>query len=201
MFLSSIGEASYQLGNAEDLRDKLIKLFQKIEIKSSHVVKYGLSNSQVDSSKKNITNDQIKLQKNIRFFAINYLRENSFTLPQLPSFEIYEQLRSRRERNLMEQMKKQREMEKKTKTFNKIKDNVSIDNSNGWVASIKADILEDQIVDEKNELTRNEQEALRVQIQLVEAYLDDAKKQKKTEEVKILQQNLNELLQTLANLK
>lgn len=158
-------------------------------------MKYG----QAGPNKILIANDQLRLQKYIRSHAINYLRENSFTLPQLPSFEIYEQLRSRREKNLMEEIQQQREMEKKIK-LEKKKDNVSIDNSNGWIPAIKTDILDNIASNEDNEMVINQREALRVQIQLVEAYLNDAKKQNKFEESKILEQNLNELLETLASL-
>ena len=48
--------------------------------------------------------------------------------------------------------------------------------------------------------SQNEQEkALRIQIQLVEGYLQEAVKHKKHEEAKLLQQNLNELLNELVN--
>lgn len=43
-------------------------------------------------------------------------------------------------------------------------------------------------------------EALRIQIQLVEGYLEDALKANRREEAQLLQKNLNELLTCLANL-
>lgn len=159
-----------------------------------------MKHGQVGSDKISITNDQLRLQKNIRFHAINYLRENSFTLPQLPSFEIYEQLRSRREKNLMQEIQQQRETEKIIKSTKKRKENVSIDDSNGWIPAVKTNLLDTVDDNEDNEMIRNQREALRVQIQLVEAYLNDAKKQNKSEESKMLQKNLNELLETLASL-
>ncbi|CAF0796127.1 unnamed protein product [Brachionus calyciflorus] len=220
----NLGEAIYQLGNAEDIRDKLIKLFQKIELRSNLIIKYGVKDAAQDSKKvATISNDQFRLQKNIRFHAINYLRENSFTLPQIPSYEDYEKLKKQRERYLMEEIKRT-EMEQRKKMEQKLskmsisdkqnKPSVSIDNTNGWVPTFKpASLLDDdgksnsysddvesnreQFGDEN---LKSEQEALRIQIQLVEAYLKDAQKHKKYEEAKILQENLNELLQNLANL-
>jgi hypothetical protein len=49
------------------MRHKLIKLFQQIESISGSVLKNGNDGSETST----ITNDQLKLQRNIRFQAIN----------------------------------------------------------------------------------------------------------------------------------
>lgn len=218
------GEALYQLGNAEDIRNKLIKLFQQIEIVSASIQKYGVEGTSTDGAiVSKISNDQFKLQRNIRFFAINYLREHSFNLPSVPSAQEYQKLKSQRQLYLIEEMKRteleQNKQRKKLddqaaknrqQTAVKKQQSISVDNSNGWIPAIKPNFLVDETAESQNEINSQteeedgksgEQNALRIQIQLVEAYLNDALKQKKFDEANILQQNLNELLTTLANSK
>ena len=91
------GEAIYQLKNAEEMRLKLIKCFQMIETQSGQILKY-----EPDTQNK----DQLKLQRNIRFQSINFLKEHSFTLSQLPISEAYAKLKSQREVYLQEEMKR-----------------------------------------------------------------------------------------------
>lgn len=228
------GEAIYQLKNAEEMRLKLIKCFQMIETQSGQILKY-----EPDTQNK----DQLKLQRNIRFQSINFLKEHSFTLSQLPISEVYAKLKSQREVYLqeemkrveMEQLKQKNEINKRLnkkhskqiKINNKMP-NISIDNSNGWMPnSIQATaalFLESDSEDDENEdandyddqngdyerkslssqkkTTRplsDKEKALKIQIKLVEKYLEEALKSNKHDEAKILQKNLNELLNSLVD--
>jgi hypothetical protein len=231
------GEAIYQLKNAEEMRSKLIKLYQKIETLSAQILNHDTSNT---------NNDQLKLQRNIRVQSINFLKEYSFTLSQLPTSEVYSKLKAKREIYLQEELKRaeieqqkhkleiSKRLKKKTTTeSNKKSASISIDNTNGWMpTSVKSLLFDDNNDDDDDDETvsgddnsndndsddvfnddldkksissqkkRNlsdKEKALRIQIQLVEKYLEDALKQNKQDEAKILRKNLNELLNSLVD--
>ena len=224
------GETEYQLKSAEEMRIKLVKLYQQIELQSAQILQYEPTSQ---------NKDQLKLQRNIRFQAINYLKENSFTLSQLPNSETYFKLKAQRELSLqeelkrleLEQMKQKNELNKRI-NYKKLqqqqqkqsnKPNITIDNSNGWMpTNIKANLFLDDSDSESQEDTldlnepngddmdakslssqkrvKSEKEkAIRIQIQLVEKYLDEALKQNKFDEADSLRKNLNELLNTLVD--
>ena len=239
----SCGEAIYQLSNAEEMRTKLIKLYQQVDIMSSAILKYGInqevgaatdSNNNGPSSTA-ITNDQFKLQRNIRFYAVNYLKDYSFNLPQLPSSQEYEKVKSQlqrylneeKKRNELEQMKQRKQIDdqvvrnqsksgQNSKHVRQSSQNVTIDNVNGWIPSKpNISLVEDlnsgenlsvalnneknnSYTDEKlNEMSIEKNNALRIQIKLVEGYLNDALKHNKLEEARILEKNLNDLMDNL----
>jgi hypothetical protein len=157
------------LSNAEELRNKLIRIYKQIEMTSDSIMKYGITYEHVEVNTADpnnntkheqqlqpvlsISKDQFKLQRNIRYYAINYLKEHSFNLPQLPTPQDYEKLKSKRQTFLIEEMKRQ-EMEQqkqrkimeeqvakrqpkaqnKRKAFSK-NNNYTIDNVNGWMPS------------------------------------------------------------------
>ena len=222
----------HQLENADQMRHKLINLFQQIESLSGQLLKYDPSTE---------SHDQLKLQRNIRFYAINYLKENSFTLGSLPTPEEYGKLKSQRQVYLIEELrraelehlKQQKQISERAaqlqnkssdlsnSTYNNAKTkitNVSVDNSNGWIPQINRDLYLDENEDELLEATSDDptsmkskkinttyqpmsdvDRALRLQIQLVEGYLKDARKQNKLDEILSLEQNLNELLNNLVD--
>ncbi len=240
----NFGEAIYQLRSAEEMRLKLIKHYQTLEILSAQLLKHEADKA---------SPDQLKLQRNIRFQSINFLKEYSFTLSQLPTSEVYFKLKAQRELRLqeelrrveLEQLKQDQEIRKRIKSnnnptgSNKTKfPSISIDNSNGWMpSSVKALLLDDsQSAEEDDDYDNNDdnedteeektldlnkkkevgddnksisshkkkessekEKALRVQIQLVEKYLDDALKQNKHDEATLLRKNLNELLNSLVD--
>jgi hypothetical protein len=223
------------------MRHKLIKLFQQIESISGSILKYEPTSE---------SHDQLKLQRNIRFFAINYLKEHSFTLSSLPTPDEYAKLKAQRQiylveemrRTELEQLKQQKQINeraaklqtqtrsnelnsnssnfnlknKNTKTFDP---KITVDNSNGWIPSFNRDLLldendfddsnEDEIFEgsdstsikskKSNTGVSEEDRALRIQIQLVESYLKDARRHNKKDEINALEQNLNELLNNLVN--
>lgn len=112
----STGETVFNLKIAEDMRKKLILLFQKIDLlryllingsaypfqffflKSNTILNFGTQKTQSNDNPQqpviisSVSRDQLKLQKNIRIYAINYLKEFSFTLSILPTKEEYEKL-------------------------------------------------------------------------------------------------------------
>jgi len=245
----SSGEAIYQLTNAEEMRLKLIKLFQHAEMLSGLILNFvhdketQKSPNTGNKQQNALMKDQLKLQRSIRVNIINFLKEHSFRLGQLPSKEVYLALKTQRQQFLQEEMNRieQDKMIQKTKIeelasrqrtnqrffdlensqknenesykviapsgrnmkfeFNQflfvdlIK--VSIDNSNGWVPNIKSSKIQEDLAD--SELQSVQKNALKVQIQMVEGYLEEALKQDKYEEANLLQKNLNELLDMQEN--
>jgi hypothetical protein len=251
----SIGESVHQLSHADDMRHNLIRLFQQIESISGRILKYGIieQETQQDDSndKSKSSNDQVKLQRNIRFYAINYLKEHSFNLSSLPNKEEYDKLKAQRQIYLVEEMRRaeleqlkqkkqindqiarrqqsmQRQSSDPTNT-NKSSTKISIDNSNGWIPSVNPSALFEDSDNELNDVNNNnndsgeqtvnsleddgtrsisskrsglvsdQEKALRIQIQLVENYLQDAIKHNKKEEAETLRKNLNELLNALVD--
>lgn len=151
----------------------------------------------------------MKLQRNLRFHAVNYLKEYSFQLPQLPSSEEYERLSQQRQRYLIEEKRRAEDEQRKvdellakkmnggggghrrqaSNTAQPSNKGVSIDNVNGWIPSRPS------VNDNSTKSVDND--ALRIQIKLVESYLNDAIKHNKMDEARMLEQNLNDLLDSL----
>ena len=165
------------------MRHKLIKLFQQIESISGSVLKNGNDGSETAT----ISNDQLKLQRNIRFQAINYLKEHSFNLSALPTPEEYAKLTSQRKLYLIEEMKRaeleqlkqKKEIDNRMAKLNKSNANttgrndlnnnkntakISIDNTNGWIPQIDKQALmldgdEDDLNNDDDASNENDLEA------------------------------------------
>ena len=197
---------------------------------SASILNFGVTTSdQKTSSPSQPSHDQIKLQRNIRYFIINYLRENSFNLAQLPNGDEYAVLVKQRERFLIEEARRNEvELARQRRQINEriaatnggnnrsggvsggtstsssttkySKNTVRIDNSNGWIASQGARKDELELDENGDANAPPDADALRIQIQLVEGYIEDALKANRTEEADLLRANLNELLNCLANL-
>ena len=209
------------------MRHKLLKLFQKIDTLSASILKYGVedeANNVEDGNKKiqtkKISSEQFKLQRNIRLFAINYLKDNSFTLSQLPTINEYNELKAKRQVHLLEEMRrieieqnfeKQRLNEQIARKQNKLPKfklneenkgrtngnlSIKIDNSNGWIPSVdrnNAVLFENANNEYDATIESDEERTLKIQINLVDGYIKEAIKQDRNDEVKSLRQNLNEL--------
>ena len=189
------------------MRFKLIKLFQTAESLSGLILKHSSNTGQPDGK------DQLKLQRNIRQYVIGYLKENSFSLSPLPAKDVYLKLKAQRQVYLQEEMNRaEMEQSKQLKQINeevnrrqintvkKPRPYVSIDNSNGWVSNVKGSLLIEAAEDPNsstNTIENEQNKALKIQIQLVEGYLEDALRQNKRDEASLLQKNLNELLNML----
>ncbi len=94
------------------MRSKLIKLFQQTETLSGLILNFApdkvnqkLSNNN-DKKQPSLVKDQLKLQRNIRAYVVNYIKENSYKLSQLPSREVYSVLKIQHQQLLQEQMKR-----------------------------------------------------------------------------------------------
>ena len=221
----------YQLEQAEEMRMRLIRLYQQIESLSGKILKHNAqpddtttaTKGQADNANNRVT-DHFKLQRNIRMYAIGFLKEYSFSLPTLPARELYEQLKQRRQAHLLAEMEQQRAASQLRRSHapRPLPTKIIVDNSNGWVAggggisgiggdgeSSAGDGSSSSGDNESSDGAggagagggSEERSALRIQIQLVESYIREAKKHNKTNEVEILERNLNELLNALVDIK
>lgn len=169
------------------MRLKLMQTFQRIDLLSNTILSLQESESKAK--------DQSKLQRNIRLFAVNYLKEYSFQLTSLPNEEQYEKLKEQKQRHLIEELEKEKraqlQQQKQFKTNNTSQDQVKknlirhIDNSAGWIP--------------KQMNSNDDEDPIRIQIKLVKGYLDDAKAQNRLPEVELLENNLKELYLMLNN--
>ena len=106
------------------MRLKLIKLFQQAEMLSGLILNFvhdkeAQKSPNTGNKQQNaLMKDQLKLQRSIRVNIINYLKEHSFRLGQLPSKEVYLALKTQRQQFLQEEMNRieQDKMIQKTKT-------------------------------------------------------------------------------------
>jgi hypothetical protein len=150
------------------MRGKLLKLYQKIDLLSNSIMIHGTKQSESQ-----ISIEQQRLQKNIRVHAINYLKEYSFKLTQLPSAEEYEKLKEHKRKLLVEDLERERRQQRP--------DDSSTSSTAGWIPTAPISV---------NNEGKNPVE---IQIDVVKKYLNEAKKEKRLEEVKILEDNLSEL--------
>lgn len=102
------------MSNAEEMRSKLVQLFKQAESLSDQILKFdfidGKASSHQQSSDKGakkqpaLKRDQMRLQRSIRMSTINYLKEHSLTIGQLPTREVYQGLKAQRQAYMQEEM-------------------------------------------------------------------------------------------------
>lgn len=96
------------------MRSKLVQLFKQAESLSDQILKFdfidGKASSQQQSSDKGVKKqpalkrDQMRLQRSVRMSTINYLKEHSLTIGQLPTREVYQGLKAQRQAYMQEEM-------------------------------------------------------------------------------------------------
>uniref|UniRef100_T1J0G3 FYVE-type domain-containing protein n=1 Tax=Strigamia maritima TaxID=126957 RepID=T1J0G3_STRMM len=99
----NVGETNYNLRDAQDLRIKLIRLSENIDLLSKRIIGLGKDNPEADPM-------SILIQKSIRSRASNFLTENVIGLPGLPTDDLFAELQNKRS----ELIKKKIAQEKKT---------------------------------------------------------------------------------------
>ncbi|EDO39044.1 predicted protein, partial [Nematostella vectensis] len=77
----NIGDVQYELTEAGNLRIKLIKSYEAVDVISKKIGALGSQDEMPPSAQ------LTKLQRGIRAFASGYLQENMFTLPNLPQHD------------------------------------------------------------------------------------------------------------------
>ncbi|KAG1705817.1 Rabenosyn-5 [Nymphon striatum] len=94
----NLGETNYHLKDAQDLRMKLMKITETIDVYSKKILMNGLKNDPPPHPK------EIQLQKMVRQSASSFLQDNMVGLVKLPTEEQLQQLQESRRQMLQKQI-------------------------------------------------------------------------------------------------
>ncbi|XP_052782035.1 rabenosyn-5-like [Mya arenaria] len=190
----SAGESSYRLYDATRKRGELVKKYEFIDQISKRILTLNVNNEEEMSPK------QALLQKSIRTYASNFMQENMMGLQALPSEEQYAALQKKRTVEVQKQIALDRQavlhaQEIERQKLGKDKGTPSREDdrrdrsgskshtrssSYGWKPS-------DHAVRESND------DPMLQQMEIIRGYIREAKKANKLDEVKMLEENLQEL--------
>nr|XP_027202598.1 rabenosyn-5-like [Dermatophagoides pteronyssinus] len=207
----NIGESTYQLTDAQDLKHKLSKLGEQADLLSRKIETYGLTPSETEQiSIQTIPSRQLSLQTSIRRSTIQYLREKLLGLPELPDEKHFEQLKQQHNQLIEKRIRLEKEMalveQEKFRQRNQQTD------MNTTTTNIQIGLNEDgfcpeqpnnpnhfkqwqtNIFDEKERYAiLSEQNPIIQQMNIIRLYIKQAKNDHRYEEVTMLEENLREL--------
>nr|XP_002122676.1 rabenosyn-5 isoform X2 [Ciona intestinalis] len=196
------GEETYELDTANELRFKLIKLYEKIDVVSK---KIEVLNSEDEEFPLSPTT--VRLQTSIRRASHAYLQENMLTLRSLPSFPKLEILQKNRRQEQEKKMRRQREEAERQRIEEERREMEleaqKIRNHQPQVSSMHKS-SSDAVLDKgwrANTVNQNsnqfgnpfETNPLLEQINYVQQMLKQAKSENRFEEIESLNRNLREL--------
>ncbi|XP_013417356.1 rabenosyn-5-like [Lingula anatina] len=107
----NLGEATYNLADAEEQKRKLVKLYEQIDALSKRISSMGLNDTEPPPAK------MVQLQKAIRFHASQFIQENLMGLTPLPTQEQLVQLQAKRKAEIQRKimLERQATMERQEK--------------------------------------------------------------------------------------
>ena len=88
----NLGETEFHLEVATETRVQLLKLYESIDTLSKRILNLGMN----DTEGVGVSPQLLKLQKYVRMYASNYLAENMFILPALPTSEKLEEMSTKK---------------------------------------------------------------------------------------------------------
>lgn len=197
----NLGDIQYELEEAANVRAKLVKMYESVDIISKKIAALGTQ------AEKQPSPQTLKLQKGIRAYATGYLQENMFTLPNLPPVDKINKLQEERAKSLAkkaaeEKAHRERAMQdrlqaaklqqqqqrrgsgdlNRNQPSGKVKTSQQMPESvvgNGWgPVPITQGSSPDPMLQ---------------QIDIIKGYITQAKQQRKFDEVEMLERNLMEL--------
>uniref|UniRef100_A0A914UUN0 FYVE-type domain-containing protein n=1 Tax=Plectus sambesii TaxID=2011161 RepID=A0A914UUN0_9BILA len=197
------GESMYSLESAGDLRVKLGRLQEQIDFVSKKVAQVGADAN--DSTKAPSPREQL-LQRNVRSFAADFLREMLLYMPTLPSPDDYKTLQNEHKARLKRRIEDERAQAttaikgaalhstaSEARPAAAMKSSVSFGNDRlveGWTP----DPSNLQPIFHYNPFEEEEPiDPLQQQILIIKGYLKQAAEAGRIEEVALLEQNLREL--------
>ncbi|CAK8675954.1 unnamed protein product [Clavelina lepadiformis] len=209
----NIGEEDYDLNSASDMRFKMIKLYETIDVLSKKIAALNTKDEE-----KPPTRGEMRLQNAIRIASHIYLQENMLTLQSLPSLPKLEMLqkarRKEKERKLRQQIEeaeRERAEAKRVQELQRLqKEREIVENkksmytsespsvtsaqplvlSDGWTSDYPIDKL---TIRKKKEYAADERDPILEQIQYVEQMMAQAQASARFEEMESLNNNLKEL--------
>lgn len=199
----SIGESTYSLNEANHLRSQLLKLYEYIDILSKKIMVLGLNDDVPPPTR------QLYLQRAIRTFSSNFLKENMSGIQQLPSEEEYNKMQEshslemqhkfalERQAAMVAQEQEQRRASLDSLTYSRqqtqqqqlsplSREGYTRTESNGSIGKGWTPL-------ETSAYAKNTSDPMLQQMEIIRGYIKQAKQAHKTDEVEMLEQNLREL--------
>lgn len=201
----SIGESTYSLNEASHLRNQLLKLYEYIDILSKKIMVLGL-NSEVPPPPR-----QLYLQRAIRTFSSNFLKENMSGIQQLPSEEEYNKMQEchslemqqkfalERQAAMVAQEQEQRRASVDSLSYNRQQQaqhpqQLSPLSREGYTRTeSNGSIGKGWTPSETSPYVKNTSDPMLQQMEIIRGYIKQAKQAQKMDEVEMLEQNLREL--------
>jgi hypothetical protein len=98
-----IGETTYHLSDAKNLRLKLLKIAENVDLMSKKIAGLGL-----DSGEAYLQSRHYLLQSQIRRAAVNFIKETLVGLPSLPTEEALLLLQENRRKEIARRVEEER---------------------------------------------------------------------------------------------
>ena len=100
----SSGETSYHLSDAKNLRLKLLKLAESVDLMSKKISLLGTENM----SENFVNSRRYLLQNQIRRASVNFIKETLVGLPSLPTEEELVKLQEKRKEDIAKKVEEER---------------------------------------------------------------------------------------------
>ncbi|RWS13629.1 rabenosyn-5-like protein [Dinothrombium tinctorium] len=196
----SQGESNYKLRDAQDLRIKLMRIAENIDVVSRKISNIDIQNEPPPHP------SQLKLQRNIRLSATQYLRENMVGLPSLPTEEELQKLQEKRRQEIQKRIEEERKLALeeaealRSQSSSSSSPSSKLDPKNLTQVSsassfelVSPDTGWGPEFSLKPDCDLNAIDPMLVQISIIKNYIKKAREEHKYDEVAILELNLKEL--------
>lgn len=189
----SYGETSYSLKDAQELRMKLTKLAENIDIISRKISVLGTRDEPSPSPK------SLQLQGCVRYSASNFLRDNILGLPLLPSEEELHKLQEEHRREVHQRIQQEKQAALEARQFSPTED---ASKKNGNRQSFAHTINQDMISVDTGwtpgtvECSMSmDDDPMVQQMNIIRNFIKQAREAHRYDEVRTLEENLKELQQ------
>lgn len=193
----NLGDIHYDLQEAAEVRAKLVRMYESVDIISKKIAALGTQAEKPPSPQ------AMKLQRGIRAFATGYLQENMFTLPNLPPVDKISKLQEERAKALArkaaeEKAQRERAMQERLRAAKVRQQGHGDLNRNEPSGKLKtAHQTPESVVGNgwgPVPITQGSSpDPMLQQMDIIKSYIVQARQQKKYDEVEMLERNLMEL--------
>lgn len=189
------GESTYSIYTAQQYRNKILKLYDGIDSVSKRILAYQMNSDPPPPA------GQLKLQKKIRTMAASFMQDNMIGLQALPSEEHYKKLQEARKVEIQQRIAVERQVaaehQERERKLQEQKD-MQVKQPPVNSPSKKPDQPEKKsgwIPQEMKINYNNTEDPMVQQMNIIRGYIKQAKQAEKYDEVKMLEQNLQDLQQ------
>ncbi|XP_065223431.1 rabenosyn-5 [Planococcus citri] len=181
------GRSTYNLNDAKELWDKIIRHSEKVGLISGKIASLGMNDP-----KKIPTDKELKLQKSISIGVNGYIQSKILTLLALPSEEIYKKLQEERRRRI-EQEIRERKLEEITDSLLSSQIRTEFVHCKPISDKLQKDVtLDDGWIPDATGMYHNDDPIIE-QMNNIRSYIKQAREAYKFDEVASLEKNLREL--------